>query len=149
MEEQTLVIIKPHIFQDYHEGTMLAAVLDDIQDNFRFAGLKVKDPVFFFIDEKFLRMFYAEHKNKPWFEKDLIVHMVMGKAMAFVVTGYGAINIVRTLIGDTNPAEASPGTVRYRYGRYEKGPNNAVHASDSRKSFERERALLREVGAEI
>jgi len=52
-----------------------------------------------------------------------------------VVEGKNAIKVVRTLVGATNPAEATPGTIRGDFG-LDVG-RNLVHASDSKKSAER------------
>jgi nucleoside-diphosphate kinase len=57
-----------------------------------------------------------------------------------VVEGKNAIKIVRTLVGATNPAEASPGTIRGDFGM-EVG-RNVIHASDSPESAEREISLF-------
>ena len=53
-----------------------------------------------------------------------------GPCFLMVWEGKGAVAVVRTMIGATNPAEAAPGSIRgdgLDIGR------NVVHASDSQK----------------
>jgi len=47
-----------------------------------------------------------------------------------------AVTRIRELIGATNPADARPGTIRAMFGKSLQ--NNAVHASDSPASAEKE-----------
>ena len=47
---------------------------------------------------------------------------------------------IRVLIGATDPAKATPGSVRYMYGSSIQ--NNAVHASDSPESAKKELAIV-------
>lgn len=56
------------------------------------------------------------------------------------IEGEDAIGMVRTLMGETNPANAAPGTVR---GDYAVSIGlNLVHGSDSPESAKRELALF-------
>lgn len=78
---------------------------------------------------------YEEHLKKPFFPS-LREYIMSGPCFLMVWEGKGAVGIVRTIIGRTNPVEAAPGTIRGDYaldlGR------NIVHASDSPESGERE-----------
>lgn len=78
---------------------------------------------------------YEEHVNKPFFPS-LREYIMSGPCFLMVWEGKGAVGIVRTIIGKTNPVEAAPGTIRGDYaldlGR------NIVHASDSPESGVRE-----------
>jgi len=56
-----------------------------------------------------------------------------------VLEGEGAIAVVRSTMGATNPASAAPGTVRGDFAL--SMPDNLVHGSDSPESAEREVAL--------
>jgi nucleoside-diphosphate kinase len=56
-----------------------------------------------------------------------------------VVEGEGAIATLRTTIGATNPADATPGSIRGDLAVAM--PNNLVHGSDSAESAQREIAL--------
>ena len=57
-----------------------------------------------------------------------------------VVSGDDAVTRLRQLVGATNPANANPGSVRYVYGSSLQ--ENAVHASDSDASAERELGII-------
>jgi nucleoside diphosphate kinase len=66
------------------------------------------------------------------------VHHV-SPTLALVLEGEGAIKVVRTTMGATNPVEAAPGTVRGDLALAM--PDNLVHGSDSPESAEREIGL--------
>jgi nucleoside-diphosphate kinase len=81
---------------------------------------------------------YAEHVEKPFFG-ELVDFITSGPTLALVVEGDGAIATLRTTIGATNPAEATPGSIRGDLALAM--PDNLVHGSDSPESGEREIAL--------
>jgi nucleoside-diphosphate kinase len=56
------------------------------------------------------------------------------------VRGEGAIGVMRSLMGATNPAEAAPGTIRGDLAL--SMPDNLVHGSDSPESARRELGLF-------
>ena len=57
-----------------------------------------------------------------------------------VLRGENAISRYRKLMGNTNPKEAAPGTLRHDFA--ESIQANAVHGSDSEESAEREVAYF-------
>lgn len=63
------------------------------------------------------------------------------KCMVLIFDGVDAVSKIRTLLGPTNPANASGGTVRYDFGT--DIMVNAAHASDSTASYERESAIVK------
>ena len=81
---------------------------------------------------------YAEHSEKPFFG-ELVEFITSGPTLALVVEGEGAIATLRTTIGATNPADATPGSIRGDLALAM--PNNLVHGSDSPESAAREIAL--------
>jgi nucleoside-diphosphate kinase len=81
---------------------------------------------------------YAEHSEKPFFG-ELVDFITSGPTLALVVEGEGAIATLRTTIGATNPADATPGSIRGDLALAM--PNNLVHGSDSPESAAREIAL--------
>ena len=83
--------------------------------------------------------FYAEHKGKPFFEA-LINFMTSGPVQVQVLEGEEAISRYRSLMGNTNPKEADPGTLRHDFA--ESIDANAVHGSDSVESAAREVAYF-------
>ena len=82
---------------------------------------------------------YAEHREKPFFE-ELVEFITSTPVVAMRVRGEGAIKVMRTLMGATNPAEATPGTIRGDLAL--SLPDNLVHGSDSPESAERELGLF-------
>jgi nucleoside-diphosphate kinase len=81
---------------------------------------------------------YGEHTEKPFFG-ELVEFITSAPTWALVVEGEGAIAVMRTTIGATNPADAEPGSIRGDLAT--SMPNNLVHGSDSPASAGREIAL--------
>jgi nucleoside-diphosphate kinase len=82
---------------------------------------------------------YAEHSSKPFF-KSLISFITAGPVVAMVWKGKDAVNTARTLIGATDPRQASPGSIRGDLAI--STAFNLVHGSDSLASADREIALF-------
>ena len=82
---------------------------------------------------------YAEHREKPFFD-ELVDFITTTPVVAMRVGGDGAIGVMRTLMGATNPAEAAPGTIRGDLAL--SMPDNLVHGSDSPESARRELSLF-------
>ena len=82
---------------------------------------------------------YAEHREKPFFG-ELVEFITSTPVVAMRVKGEGAIKVMRTLMGSTNPAEAAPGTIRGDLAL--SLPDNLVHGSDSPESAGRELKLF-------
>ena len=81
---------------------------------------------------------YAEHRERPFFG-ELVDFITSGPVVKMAVEGPGAIAVLRTMMGPTNPQDAPPGTIRGDFaldvGR------NVIHGSDGPDSAERELAL--------
>jgi nucleoside-diphosphate kinase len=82
---------------------------------------------------------YAEHSEKPFFD-ELVDFITTTPVVAMRVRGEGAIGVMRSLMGATNPAEAAPGTIRGDLAL--SMPDNLVHGSDSPESARRELGLF-------
>ncbi|NQS89151.1 nucleoside-diphosphate kinase, partial [Patescibacteria group bacterium] len=78
-----------------------------------------------------------EDRKKPGLEK----------CLALVYEGEDAIRKIRKVLGETNPEEAAPGTVRKDFGH--DVIKNGAHASDSEESAERELKIVNIEGDEI
>lgn len=102
-------------------------------------GLKIIEMKKMRIGEALAKRHYEEHKDKPFF-KDLVSFITSGPVVAMVVEGEGVVKAIRTMIGATDPKDASPGTIRGDFAM--DMDSNIVHASDSPKSAEREIALF-------
>ncbi len=125
--EKTLVLIKPDAFGNGHTGDILQIYE---KEGFRIAAMKLMQ-----MDKKIAAKHYAEHVGKPFYD-GLVEFMTSGPIVAMVLEGENVIQRVRDLNGKTNPKDAAEGTIRKRFA--EDGRRNAVHASDSLESAERE-----------
>ncbi len=70
------------------------------------------------------------------FYEPLIEYICSGPVVVMAVTGDSAISVLRTVVGKTDPKEASPGTVRGDLAM--EVSRNMIHAADSKESAERE-----------
>jgi nucleoside-diphosphate kinase len=71
--------------------------------------------------------FYAVHNERPFFDK-LIERITSGPVIVQVLEGENAIARYRDVLGATDPAQATPGTIRKEFG-LSVGENSA-HGSD-------------------
>jgi nucleoside-diphosphate kinase len=130
MAERTLVLIKPDAMQRRLAGEILG--------RFEQRGLAVRAAKLVLVDRELAERHYAEHVEKPFFG-ELVEFITSAPTLALVLEGAGAIGVVRTTMGATNPVDAAPGTVRGDLALAM--PDNLVHGSDSPESAEREIAL--------
>lgn len=125
--ERTLSIIKPDAVDNQNVGAIIS--------RFEEAGFKILAQKMVRLDAKTTSRFYAEHLERPFFN-DLIHYMTSGPIIVMVLEADNAIAKNRQLMGATDPAKASPGTIRADYA--ESIQANAVHGSDSLHSADRE-----------
>ncbi len=102
-------------------------------------GLTLENARMLTIDDALAKRHYAEHEGKPFYG-ELVDFISSGPVMAMQWAGEGAVAVVRTLVGVTNPAEAAPGTIRGDFGL--EIAHNIVHASDSPDSAVRELGIF-------
>lgn len=102
-------------------------------------GLTLESMRMLTIDEDLAGRHYAEHIDKPFFG-ELVAFITSGPVVAMEWSGPGAVGIVRTAMGPTDPASAPPGTIRGDFGTVI--TENIVHGSDSPESAEREIELF-------
>ena len=124
---KTLLMIKPDTVAEGRIGDIVAVVE---RNRFRVNRMLMTR----FTRERAER-FYAMHRERPFFQ-DLVGYITSGPVVAMEVEAEEAVSRIRELIGATNPADARPGTIRAMYGKSLQ--NNAVHASDSPASAEKE-----------
>jgi nucleoside-diphosphate kinase len=128
--ERTLILIKP----DATERALSGEILSRIERR----GFRVAAGKLLRVSRDLGERHYAEHREKPFFG-ELVEFITSAPTWALVVEGEGAIAVMRTTIGATNPADAEPGSIRGDLAT--SMPNNLVHGSDSPESAEREIAL--------
>jgi len=130
--ERALIILKPDAVQRGLVGPILSRLE---QRGLKLHGLKLMQ-----VDENLARRHYAEHEGKGFFA-GLVGYITSAPVVVAVVGGpAGTVELIRAMVGATNPAKAAPGTIRGDFG-LEIG-RNLIHASDSPESGERECALF-------
>lgn len=121
--ERTLIILKPDAVQRGLIGTITARLE---AKGLKLVGLKMAR-----LDESLLRDHYAEHIDKSFYE-GLEQFMKSSPVVLMAWEGFEAIDSVRSLVGATNPRQATPGSIR---GDFAIGQGrNLIHASDSPES---------------
>ena len=132
MSTRTLVLCKP----DAVERSLVGEIVGRLERK----GLRITSMELRTIDADLAGRHYEEHRDKPFFG-DLVSFITRSPLVAMVVEGGpDTWQVVRNLMGATNPREAAPGTIRGDLA-LETG-ENLVHGSDSSESAEREIALF-------
>lgn len=129
---RTLVICKP----DATERGLVGEILSRLERK----SLRIVAAEFRQIDNDLASRHYAEHVDKPFF-KDLLAFITRSPVMVLVVEGPdNTWEVVRGLMGATNPAQAAPGTIRGDLAL--ETTENLVHGSDGPESAAREIGLF-------
>jgi nucleoside-diphosphate kinase len=118
--EHTFSIIKPDATRRNLTGK-INAMLED-------AGLRIVAQRRIHMSTAQAQAFYAVHAERPFYN-DLVSFMTSGPVVVQVLEGEGAIAKNREVMGATNPAEATEGTIRKTFA--ENIEANSVHGSDS------------------
>ena len=128
MSNRTLVLLKP----DAVERQLVGAILSRFeQKGLRLVAMELRT-----LDAATLERHYEEHKGKGFYA-ELVAFMSRSPVVALVVEGpEDTWEIVRSMMGTTNPRAAAPGTIRGDYGTI--FTENLVHGSDSAASAARE-----------
>jgi nucleoside-diphosphate kinase len=129
--ERTLVLIKPDAVQRGLIGPIITRLE---QRGLQLVGLK-----FIQMDNELAGRHYGIHQGKPFFE-GLIAFITSAPVVAMVWQGENAVQVVRTMMGGTRPAESAPGTIRGDFGLVV--GRNLVHGSDSLDTAEQEAGLF-------
>ena len=101
--ERTLVLVKTDGVQRGLIGEMVSRLE---RRGLRLVGMKLMR-----IDEDLAGRHYAEHRAKPFFD-GLVEFITSAPVVAMVWEGPGAVALVRSMMGATDPARAAPGTIR-------------------------------------
>ncbi|MFT4891766.1 MAG: nucleoside-diphosphate kinase [Halobacteriales archaeon] len=128
--ERTFVMVKP----DGVQRGLIGEIISRLEDR----GLKLVGAKFMRIDRDLAEQHYGEHEDKPFFE-DLVSFITSGPVMAMVWEGQDAVSQVRTMMGETDPAESDPGTIRGDLG-LDLG-RNVIHGSDDEDPGANEREI--------
>ncbi|HYV59292.1 MAG TPA: nucleoside-diphosphate kinase [Acidimicrobiia bacterium] len=132
MSDRTLFLCKP----DAVERGLVGEIVRRLEQR----GLRIVAMDMRQIDVELAARHYEEHQGKPFYG-ELVEMITRGPVVALIVEGGpDAWQVVRTMMGATNPREAAPGTIRADLAL--DMPENLVHGSDGPESAEREIALF-------
>lgn len=120
MDEKTLAIIKP----DGVARNLIGEVIRRIEAR----GLKIAALKMVHLSRKEAEGFYAVHKERPFFGS-LTSYMSEGPVVVMILSGERAIQTWRELMGATDPAKATDGSIRSAFGLSIE--RNTTHGSDA------------------
>lgn len=129
--QRTLVLCKP----DAVQRGLVGRIISRFEDK----GLKIVGMKMLTVGEALAHEHYQEHAKKPFFS-ELVSFITSSPIVALAIEGDNAVEVVRGLMGTTNPQAAAPGTIRGDFGL--NLTKNLVHGSDSVASATRELGLF-------
>ncbi len=137
MIERTLVLVKPDGVQ--------RSLIGEIISRFEKRGLKIIGMKMLWVDKDFAKKHYSEHVGKKFYPL-LESFITSAPVVAMVVEGVKAVDLVRKIVGATEPKSAELGTIRgdyahvcYEYADFKKmSIKNLVHASGTKEEAEKE-----------
>jgi len=129
--ERSLVLIKPDAIQRGLAGTILSRLEGQ--------GLKLVALKMLRLDKQLAQRHYAIHKDKPFFD-GLVNYISSAPIIAAVFEGERAGEVIRKIMGATDPANAEAGTIRGDFGLDIE--RNVIHGSDSVKTAHEEIKLF-------
>merc|ERR1712121_502213 len=113
-------------------------IVGEIIKRFENKGFKLVAMKFMQASVEHLEKHYADLSKKPFFP-GLVKYMASGPVVAMVWEGLNVVKTGRVLLGETNPADSKPGTIRgdfcIQVGR------NICHGSDAVESANHEIGL--------
>uniref|UniRef100_A0A8C4WFG7 Nucleoside diphosphate kinase n=2 Tax=Gopherus evgoodei TaxID=1825980 RepID=A0A8C4WFG7_9SAUR len=125
--ERTFIAVKPDGVQ---RGLVGEIIKRFEQKGFRLVAMK-----FMHASENLLKQHYIDLKDRPFYP-GLVKYMNSGPVVAMVWEGLNVVKTGRVMLGETNPADSKPGTIRgdfcIQVGR------NIIHGSDSVESAQKE-----------
>ena len=122
-EETTLIIFKPDAI---HRG-----LVGEVVARFERKGLKIVGMKMIRLEDALIESHYAHIKDKPFFG-GIKSYMKRAPVIVMALSGIGAIDATRLIVGPTKGAEAPAGTIRGDLSLSMQ--SNIVHASDSAES---------------
>ncbi|NLO98375.1 MAG: nucleoside-diphosphate kinase [Peptococcaceae bacterium] len=125
--EKTFLMLKPDAVQ--------RGLIGEIISRFEKRGFKLIGLKMLKLDRATAEAHYREHKGKPFFEST-VEYITSSPVVAMVWEGKNIVALARQMMGDTNPAQACPGSIRGSYAL--DISRNIIHGSDSPESAERE-----------
>jgi nucleoside-diphosphate kinase len=128
--ERTFVMVKP----DGVQRGLVGEILRRLEGRgLRLVGLRLLR-----VSPELAARHYAEHRGKPFYD-GLIDFITSGPAVASAWEGHAAVEVVRTMIGATDPRKSPPGTIRGDFGI--DMSRNVIHGAANLDDAAREIAL--------
>ncbi len=141
--ERTLIILKPDAVQ--------RGLMGEIISRFERAGLKIIGGKMIHPDEAHYHHHYetiskiASRRGEDVYHKNT-AFMMSGPVLAIALEGVEAVELVRKMVGDTEPKAAAPGTIRGDYAHmsithandHGTGLPNLIHASGNSNEAQQE-----------
>ena len=124
-KERTFIMIKPDAVQ--------RGFIGEIISRFEKKGIKIVAMKMVDVSKELAEKHYAIHKGKPFF-KPTVEYITSSPVVAMVLEGINAIDMVRGMMGKTDPQQADMGTIRGDYGQFI--GRNIVHGSDGKETAE-------------
>ena len=126
-QERTFVMVKP----DGVHRNLVGEIIKRFElRGYKLVGLKMSSP-----NKEHFEKHYEDLNGKKFFPS-LIEYMLTGPVVATVWQGTQAVKVGRKIVGETDPIDSLPGTIRGDFC-VEKG-RNIIHASDSVDSANKE-----------
>lgn len=125
--QRTLSILKPDVTRRNLTGAVNARIEG--------VGLRIIAQKRLHLSLEEAQKFYAVHQERAFFN-DLCSFMISGPVVVQVLEGENAVDLHRTIMGATNPANADEGTIRKDFA--ESIEANSVHGSDSLENANKE-----------
>jgi nucleoside-diphosphate kinase len=124
-KERTFVMIKPDAVQRGFVGEIISRL--------ERKGIKLVAMKLVSVSRELAEKHYGVHRGKPFFEPT-VEYITSSPVVAMVLEGNNAIEMVRSMMGKTDPQQAAMGTIRGDYGQFI--GRNIVHGSDSKETAE-------------
>nr|XP_049600375.1 nucleoside diphosphate kinase A 2 isoform X1 [Syngnathus scovelli] len=125
--ERTFIAVKPDGVQ--------RGLCGEIIKRFEQRGFKLVACKMMQASEDHMKTHYADLKDTPFYA-GLCKYMASGPILAMVWEGRSIVKLARMMLGETNPAESKPGSIRgdlcIDIGR------NVIHGSDTVENAKRE-----------
>ena len=118
-KERTFIMIKPDGVQ--------RGLIGEIISRFEKKGIKIVAMKLLSVDKDLAEKHYGIHKGKPFFEPT-VKYITSSPVVAMVLEGINVIEMIRGMMGKTDPQKAPMGTIRGDYGQFI--GRNIVHGSD-------------------
>ena len=128
---RTLAIIKPDATKRNITGKINAMIEG--------AGFKIVGQKMIAMSKADAQRFYAVHSARPFFD-ELVSMMTSGHVVVQVLEKNNAVVDFRDLMGATNPADATEGTIRKAHAL--SIGENSIHGSDSEENAKNEIAFF-------